>query len=372
MPDSPHGSTWSVSAQREVHYSVRLVRSLLEHGGEPELGTSETRRLVVVDATVNQLYGPQIVSYFDRHQVRTTILPLRCAESTKDLESLVSVLSAMDQFQLLRRSEPIIAIGGGVLLDIVGLAASLHRRGVPYVRVPTTLLAAVDVSVAAKTGINFGGFRNRLGTYHPPVAAIIDPKFFHTLDTRQLRSGVAEILKMAIIRHAPLFEALEAYGRTLVEDRFQDSRAEFVMGMAIAAMIGELQPNLWEEDLERLVDFGHSFSPALEMMSAGAMTHGEAVILDIQLCCLLANRRGLLENDDLVRILALIDSVGLPNRHPLFEDPDLVIRALEETALHRDGRRMVPIPTGIGRGIVAEVTSREEVEAVVQRLAASR
>lgn len=112
------------------------------------------------------------------------------------MELVTAILEAVHQFGIDRRSEPIIAIGGGVCLDVVGLAASLYRRRTPYIRVPTTLLAYVDASVGAKTGVNFAGGKNKLGSYVPPAATFLDCAFFQTLPQRQISNGLAEMLKV--------------------------------------------------------------------------------------------------------------------------------------------------------------------------------
>jgi 3-dehydroquinate synthase len=209
----------------------------------------------------------------------------------------------MEQFGLVRRDEPVIAVGGGVLLDIAGLAANLYRRGVPYIRVPTTLVGLVDASVGAKTGINFEDRRNRLGTYYPPVAAYLDKSFLATLDTIEISSGLGEILKLAVIKDCRLFELLEQFGAELVDTKFAGvACADEVINRATTGMMDELQPNLWEKNLERVVDFGHSFSPNIEMRSlrdnGRSRSPRQAVTLDVLLSCvshqrnLMSCRRG--------------------------------------------------------------------------------
>lgn len=171
------------------------------HLGDEELkGTIDTskpaKRFVVIDETVNHLYGSQITQYFEDREVVHKILPLPSTEENKCLDLVTKILEEVHEFGIDRRTEPIIAIGGGVCLDVVGLAASLYRRRTPYIRVPTTLLAYVDASVGAKTGINFAGGKNKLGSYVPPVATLLDRSFFQTLPQRQISNGMAEMLKV--------------------------------------------------------------------------------------------------------------------------------------------------------------------------------
>ena len=149
------------------------------------------------------------------------------------------------------RREPIIAIGGGVLLDIVGFACSIYRRGIPYIKVPTTLLAIVDASVGSKVAVNHFGRRNRLGAYYPPIATLIDKKFIKTQSEREIINGIAEIFKLAVIKSPELFALLEENAELLIEEKFQHGAVPVrVINLAITDMIAELGPNLWEKKLD--------------------------------------------------------------------------------------------------------------------------
>ena len=135
-----------------------------------------------------------------------------------------------------------IAIGGGVCMDVVGFAASVYRRRTPYVRVPTTLMGYVDASVGAKSGVNFRAKKNKLGSYVPPALSILDASFFATLPRRHLSNGAAEVLKMALVKDAELFHLLHRHGRQLLAQRFQESaRADApsarALRLAIALML---------------------------------------------------------------------------------------------------------------------------------------
>merc|ERR1719405_13965 len=126
-------------------------------------------------------------------------------EENKTIELTLEVAKKMKEFNIDRRTEPVLAIGGGVCLDVVGLAGALFRRRTPYIRVPTTALSYVDASIGAKNGVNFGGSKNRLGTYVPPAAALLDASFFKTQERREVANGVAEMAKMAIMKSPELY-----------------------------------------------------------------------------------------------------------------------------------------------------------------------
>ena len=168
----------------------------------------------------------------------------------------------------LRRREPFLAIGGGVLLDIAGMAACMYRRGVPFVRVPTTLLSIVDASVGVKNGVDYccaatsETYKNRVGSFYAPSSCLLDNAFIATQDMRNVSNGFGEILKLALVRSVDLFELLETHGGALVKSRFAkspsvpDGVGDRVIDLSIQIMLEELGPNLWEYKLERCVDYG--------------------------------------------------------------------------------------------------------------------
>jgi 3-dehydroquinate synthase len=277
------------------------------------------------------------------------------------MDSVFRVAEQLDRFGLTRRAEPVVAVGGGVLTDIVGLACSLYRRSTPFVRVPTTLIGLVDAGVGAKTGVNFGPHKNRLGTYHPAVETLLDPSFLATLDQRHLSNGLAEILKVALIKDRDLFDLLDRHGPGLVANRFQQPGiAGPVLSRAVHGMLQELQPNLWEHELSRSMDYGHSFSPTLEMRALPELLHGEAVSVDMALTTVVARRRGLLDAAECGRVLGLMRRLGLPIWHRLME-PELLHDALADTVRHRDGRQRLPLPVGIGAGCFVDDLTTEEL-----------
>merc|ERR1711904_280771 len=177
------------------------------------------------DETVDKLYGEKVREYFEARGVVHEILRLPLVEENKSVEMTLKVCEKMKKFNIDRRTEPVIAIGGGVCMDVVGFAASLFRRRTPYIRVPTTSLAYVDASVGAKNGCNFLGSKNRLGTYVPPCAALLDSSFFQTQPQRDVSNSLGEMAKMAIMKSAELVGILEQHGPRLISQRFkpQDS-----------------------------------------------------------------------------------------------------------------------------------------------------
>jgi transaldolase len=313
------------------------------------------RRLVVVDKKVHQLYGNKIKAYFASRGVTHELLVLDTVEENKSIDLTLEVCKKMKKFNIDRRLEPVIAIGGGVCLDVVGLAASMFRRRTPYIRVPTTSLAYVDASVGAKNGCNFAGSKNRLGTYVPPVAALLDSSFFRTQDTRDISNSLGEMCKMGIMKSAELLELLEQHGPRLIADKFaprgsEDGVPGRVLQISIETMLEELAPNLWENCLDRLVDFGHAVGQNLEMKALGTdveLMHGEAVATDMSYMTVLSNVIGVLSDSDRDRILRILHTCGLPTYHPMLTR-EFFKEAMEDRIQNSMGMRL-PLPAGFGK-----------------------
>lgn len=360
---------WKVSSSFPLEFSVKLTEGILSpRSGELVEYGSSSRRLVFVDCQVFRHFGEKIHLYFLSHQIEAKIISIDIAEESKDLDTLLFILNSIENFGLLRRSEPIIAIGGGVLLDIVGFAASTFRRSVPYIKVPTTLLSIVDASIGIKTSINHFGRRNRLGSYYAPQAAYLDTSFLKTLPRSEIHQALGEIIKMAVIKNGYLFGFLEKNLDFLLSTKFTEGdAAKEVIFLSIDGMIKELEPNLWEVNLERSVDFGHSFSPLLEMNSLSdndvpTLSHGEAVALDIIFSSCLSVSRGLLDQSSLDRIIALCRQSSLPVYHPYFSDPLLLWESLLDTVRHRNNNQHLPIPPSIGEVCFLNDVTLEDVK----------
>jgi 3-dehydroquinate synthase len=377
--------TWTVEAVKQVRYHVVEASGLFDTDSTLLLtGCADAalrpgdRRLVVIDSTVQELHGERITRYFDHHGIAVTLLPVRADESVKRWSLVTDVVDAMNDFGIDRRREPVIAIGGGVLLDVVGLAASLYRRGTPYIRIPTTLVGLVDAGVGVKTGVNYGQGKNRLGTYAPAVATFVDRSFLSTLDARHLSNGLAEILKVALIKSAELFDLLEDFGPLLIEDRFQGSTpaletaARRVVSEAIHLMLEELQPNLWEQCLERCVDYGHTFSPTIEMEALPELLHGEAVAVDMALTTVMGRMRGDVTEHQSERVLALMDRLRLPLWTEVLARPGILDGALADTVRHRDGQQRLPLPVGIGHHRFVNDVTPEELDTALKELDSAR
>lgn len=359
---------FKVESTLTLSYSLEFVDGLLNPENRKLADTiGGDRVIVIIDDKVVSHFGEKIEEYFSRNGIDALLVPLSCGEANKNLESALAILDRIESFGVLRRSEPVVAVGGGVLLDAVGFAASIYRRGVPYIRIPTTLMAMIDACLGVKTGINFLERRNRLGSYFAPLAALIDTAFLETLAEREVSNGAGEILKLATIKDKSLFALLEADDGKLVTSKFQNcgETGNKIIHKSVKGMLEELAPNMWELDLERAVDFGHSFSPLIEMNSIPELLHGEAVALDVLFSCIISHLRGWLSKSELERVLNVCKSLNLPTYHPSFSCKKSLLEALEDTKRHRNGKQNLPLPKGIGEYVfINDLSEREIIESL--------
>jgi len=356
--------TWTVKAELPVEFTLKYSSDIFNINNHDLLSFGESnRKLVVIDKAVNEIYGQRLVDYFKTMKIELKLFVLDAIEANKTWEYTDKVLQFFEDAGALRR-EPIIVIGGGVLLDLVGFCCSIYRRGIPYVKVPTTLLAIVDASVGVKVAANHFERRNRIGAYYPPIATLLDKKFIATQDGRNIINGIAEIFKLAVIKDIELFELLEESYEQLISEKFQLGAVPVrVINLAITGMIEELSPNLWERKLDRCVDFGHSFSPIIEMKNIITLQHGEAVALDCLFSSCLAYVRGFLDMPTLVRIFKTARNLKLPVFHKDFCDFNLLKRALSDTMKHRNGNQYLPVPLGIGNYRILNDVTDDEIRA---------
>lgn len=356
-----------------VEFPIFNVSSLFDNGNNQliDWGSGQTgsrRRLVFLDQKVWNGFGSQIQNYFKAGSDLSRIEILAFEEQGKTMDAVFKVLHVISDFNPLRRDEPIIVIGGGVLMDVVGFACSMFRRGLPYIRVPTTLIGQIDAGIGVKTGVNAGVSKNRLGAYFAPIACFNDRAFLSTLPERHIRNGMAEILKIAIIKDRYLFDLLEKHQASAIEDRFL-GRTDYdaIYECAILGMLDDLNNNLHETSLQRAVDFGHTFGPKLEMVADSGLLHGETVAIDMAISVSLSCVRQMLPFDEMARIIALLAAAGLPmitsHCSPIF-----LWECVCDAARHRNGLQNLPLPYRIGEYCFVQDVTVDQLALAVETL----
>ncbi|WP_312858371.1 sedoheptulose 7-phosphate cyclase [Pseudonocardia pini] len=362
-----------VESWEPVDFSLRYVDGVFAPEN-PQLADSYRERgrsLAVVDETVHALYGDRMRAYFAEHGIALTVFPLAIAETSKSLRTLERIVDAFADFGLLR-TEPVLVVGGGLTTDVTGFACASYKRGTPYIRIPTTLIGLIDASVAMKVAVNHGKHKNRLGAFHASSQVLLDFSFLATLPEPQVRNGTAEMIKIATVANAGLFDLLEKYGDDLLATGFgQRGPAQGDGGPelreiarratheAIRTMLELEHTNLRELDLDRVIAFGHTWSPTLELTPDTPMLHGHAISVDMAFSATLAERRGFVTAGERDRIHRLFTGLGLAVDSP-YLTPELLTAATSSILQTRAGLLRAAVPHPIGTcHFVNDVTPEE-------------
>ena len=351
-PPPQQWASLSMDCAARTRYRVVFSNDLLRSQTSALVeAIGDRKALLVTTPTVDRTYGSAIRAVLEKTDTVSTLV-LNVREETKSMELVQSVCAEAVSHGLNRRGL-LIAFGGGLCSDIVTLSASLIRRGIAHMRVPTTLIGQIDAGIGLKGAVNFCGKKSFIGCFHPPEHVLIDPAFLRSLPRRFLVSGVAEAIKMGIARDEGLFELLEMRSLDLVTSGFDEPVAagRELLQRSIWAMLDELSTNPYEDQtFERLVDFGHSFSPALEGALGFNIHHGEAVAIDMALSATIALSLGLIAPDVWERILGVLRTASLPAFSSRL-DVQLCRDALAEACRHRGGSMNLVVPAGIGRAV---------------------
>jgi 3-dehydroquinate synthase len=291
---------------------------------------------VVTDSTVRGLYADDVLRSLRAASLDPALVEVADGEESKSLASLSFLYDRFLEAGLDRRST-VIALGGGVIGDLAGFAAATFLRGVPFIQVPTTLLAQVDSSVGGKTGVNLPQGKNLVGAFYQPRLVWIDVLTLTTLPQRQVRAGLAEVIKYGAILSAELFEYLE---RSL--DRLlglEDEALVNVVGDCCRLKASVVSEDERESGLRAILNFGHTLGHALEQMTDyRRYLHGEAVAVGMVFAARLSAERGLCPVDVATRIERLVERAGLPSRLPGGLSADSLLRAVGADKKIQDGK----------------------------------
>ena len=263
------------------------------------------------------------------------------------------------------RHTPVLAMGGGVIGDTAGFVAATVLRGVPFVQIPTTLLAMVDASVGGKTGVNHPVGKNLIGAFHQPIAVLADPETLRTLPPRELRGGLAECIKHDVIRDAAGFERLERdIGRAVSLD--MPFLTELIAhNVAIKARVVEADP--FERGDRAHLNFGHTFGHAIETVSHYRFSHGESVAIGMTAASNLATDLGMLDDASRRRVAGLIDKAGLPTGGADL-DADAVIDSMAFDKKAKSGKLRFILPDRIGHVVVRDDVPEAAVRRAVESI----
>lgn len=269
--------------------AIQQISSILQQATKAE------KICIVSDSNVWPLYGETISSHLHRFQILSHIFSP--GEESKNADQYLALLNFLAKNHV-TRSDCIIALGGGVVGDLAGFAAATYLRGIPYIQIPTTLLAMVDSSVGGKTGIDLVGGKNLVGAFYQPTAVVCDTALLSTLPIDIFRDGCAEVIKYSILYDGELFSHLENNGLAFDLD--------FVITSCINMKKSAVEIDEFDQGQRKLLNLGHTIGHAIEKCSEYGISHGKAVAIGIATACRAANCL------DTGRIVGLLEKFGLP------------------------------------------------------------
>lgn len=353
----------------ERSYPIHIGHGLL---ARPELLAPYIRGrqvLVVTNETVAPLYLSVVTSGLADYQVESLVLA--DGESHKNLETLGHIIGELLRHRFSRNCT-LIALGGGVIGDITGFAAACYQRGVPFLQIPTTLLAQVDSSVGGKTAVNHALGKNMIGAFHQPQAVLADTEVLQTLPERELAAGLAEIIKYGLIRDASFFEWLESSMTRLLA---RDSNAlTYAIEQSCRNKAEVVAADERESGQRALLNLGHTFGHAIETgLNYQDWLHGEAVATGMVMAADLSQRLGWIDSNVVARITELIRQAGLPVVPPASLSPATFRDNMAVDKKARDGRVFLVLLNALGDAVVTQDYADDALNATLEhfcRLAA--
>ncbi|MBT3395799.1 MAG: 3-dehydroquinate synthase [Alphaproteobacteria bacterium] len=323
---------------------------------------SRPRTAVVTDANVADLYLADIAKSMNDSHIAFSEIILPPGEQTKSFDGLMELADQLLSARI-ERGDTIIALGGGVVGDLTGFAASILRRGVQIVQMPTSLLAQVDASIGGKTGINTSHGKNLIGTFHQPGLVIADVDVLDTLPPREFLAGYAEVVKYGLLGDVKFFEWLEENGAAMIAGDI-DARKYAVLSCA-RAKAEIVADDEMEMGHRALLNLGHTFGHAIEAELGydGRIVHGEAVAIGMVMAFELSHRLDLCSADDVARVRSHLHGVGLPVAPPSDYNWDVtkfIDHMRQDKKVQNDALTFV-LAKGIGHGVVARDVPESQV-----------
>ncbi|MEQ8965718.1 MAG: 3-dehydroquinate synthase [Azospirillaceae bacterium] len=351
-------------------YEIRIGPGLIDRAGalmRPVL--PRPRVIVIADERVRALHGDRLARALAEADIRADVLPVPPGEASKSFDRLGALLDALLGLGI-ERGDTVVAFGGGVIGDLAGVTAALALRGLPFVQIPTSLLAQVDSAVGGKTGVNSRHGKNLIGAFHQPRLVLSDTAVLDSLSARELRAGYAEIVKYGAIDRPAFFDWLESEGRAVIDG---DTAARIhAIAESCRAKAEVVAADERESGRRALLNLGHTFGHALEAETgySDRLLHGEGVALGMVLAFTLSARLGLCPPADAERVAAHLAAVGLPTGLDAIglgpDDAEALIAHMTRDKKVADGRTTFVLARGIGRAFTSRDVDPADVAAVLR------
>lgn len=341
-----------VAVEGDAPYTIHIGAGLLDAGALLTHTLRGRDAMLVSDANVAPRYADRLAAVLQaaRPDLRIHRHVLPPGEATKTLAHFAEVTTALADARM-RRDATLFALGGGVIGDLAGFAAACWMRGIDCVQLPTTLLAMVDSSVGGKTAVDLPQGKNLVGAFHPPRAVIADTAVLRTLPARELRAGLAEVVKYGALGDADFLDWLDAHADALLA--MDDAALAEAIARSCAHKAAIVARDPFEHAERALLNFGHTFGHAIETEQGyDGLNHGEAVAVGMVLAAQLSEVLGLAAATDTARLRDLLQRLGLPVALPAGLDPDRLLAHMRlDKKAQADGLRFI-VWDGVGRARV--------------------
>lgn len=356
----------NVLANRDDAYSIHVGADIIDRIGEwcKKHGLGE-RALIITDTHVAPLYLGRVVASLERASFSPHTVVVPAGENEKNWQRAGQLLDECVQAQL-ERTSFIVALGGGVIGDLAGFVASVYMRGIRFVQVPTTLLAQVDASVGGKVAVNHPQGKNLLGAFHQPSLVISDTSLLNTLSDRELRAGMAEVVKHGLIRDRALYEYIRAHPKRFLTRDPEALQRAVVDSCRIKSAIVERDEK--EQGERAVLNFGHTVGHAIEAAAGyGTYTHGEAIAVGMVAEAMLSAGWGDVTEQDVHTLCTVLRSLQLPTQLPANLAEKAVHYVMRDKKV-QEGTLRVALLRNIGRADINDTISLEQISRVLTAL----
>lgn len=312
---------------------------------------------VVTNPLIKRLWGDKLTKTFQSLKIAVEFFTVLDSETSKSFPVAAKLIESIAH-QAQGRDIFIVALGGGVIGDLAGFVAAIYKRGVPYIQIPTTLLAQIDSAIGGKTGVDLSVGKNLAGAFYQPEIVLSDVAFLKTLDKRQIQSGLSEAIKYGVIFDKSLFEFIETNDRQLLECQMPAVLHLVHRCSRIKATVVS-QDEKETKGIRTLLNFGHTVGHAIE--AAGNFrihSHGEAVALGMRVAGRISQDLGLWNQNDLKRLETLINRAGLPKKIKKIK-LNQILKCMQHDKKFKSGKNKFVLPTQIGRVKIVEGISME-------------
>lgn len=329
----------------DISYDIQITTDLFQQiGAELRTNPVGDQYAIITDSNVKQLYGNTLLSELEANHLSVSLLHFPAGEESKNISIYQLLLQKLIHSGLTRKSV-IIALGGGVVGDIAGFLAATYMRGIPYIQIPTTLLAQVDSSIGGKTALNLPEGKNLVGAFYQPIRVYVDPSFLLTLSTRHYNNGLVEIIKHGVIFDSTLFRYIETH-ISEIKARDIDTLSQLIFH-SCKIKVNIVQQDEREQNLRVILNYGHTLAHALEQIEKYTLFHGEAVAIGMNYAGKLAVTKCFWRQSERERQQRLLKAFNLPT-HSAQNSEQLI------SLMHRDkkgekGKIMFVLPMTIGK-----------------------